>query len=312
MSMHIFGMILTNEGIYANNRGNTEGNTNTLQKVIKNGQQYSTVSSEAIRYAVREYWQMIDEGIVNRKAINHSKVEITDKTFENWPKYIDDDVLGFMKAQQETISRRGLLEITRAISIKPWYGEIMSNYASPGSNPSVKHMNPIPYSGEVHNTRYQYGFVITPAFLGCKAEYEENNKKINWVEKLNINAKKERLKQTLEAIINIRRVGGNHSRYLTDFSPDVIILRYTDDPAPRFLYCFEENEVGQISISSLISKIDSGDISAKEIVIGTSSGYEFLKPLVENKEVEKTGVKDSICKIMDRIKDDHLKLSKEK
>ena len=78
------------------------------------------------------------------------------------PSRLDDDVLGFMHASNDTVSRRAPLEVTRAISITPWTGEVMHNFASPGSNPARAGNDPIPYSVEAHHTRYQFGFALTP------------------------------------------------------------------------------------------------------------------------------------------------------
>ena len=44
MSKHLFGMILTHQGTYANNRGENEGNATTLQKVLRNGDLYTGVA----------------------------------------------------------------------------------------------------------------------------------------------------------------------------------------------------------------------------------------------------------------------------
>lgn len=57
MSKHLFGAIVTPHGIAANNRGENEGNLTTLQKVLWNGEVHSTVSAEAIRWAIRADWQ---------------------------------------------------------------------------------------------------------------------------------------------------------------------------------------------------------------------------------------------------------------
>lgn len=59
MSLHIFGAIVTGHGCAANNRGETEGNITTLQKLLWKGQVHTTVSAEAIRWALRYYWQNI-------------------------------------------------------------------------------------------------------------------------------------------------------------------------------------------------------------------------------------------------------------
>jgi CRISPR-associated protein Cst2 len=53
------------------------------------------------------------------------------------------------------------------------------------------------------------------------------------------------------ALFNLRGVAGNHARFLYDFSPEIIILRWTPDPAPRMLLCFDEDERGAISLARL-------------------------------------------------------------
>jgi CRISPR-associated protein Cst2 len=278
MSKHLFGMILTHQGIYANNRGENEGNATTIQKVLRNGEIYSTVSAESIRYALREGWQLAGHS-VNRRVVDHRSVEITDREFAKWAECLDDDILGFMHARNETLSRRGPLEITRAISVSPWRGEIMHNFASPGSNPSMTANDPIPYAVEVHDTRYQFGFAVTPEFFG--------QERLNERSQLDGSKKKERLRLVLEGLLSLRRVGGNHARYFTDYSPEVVVLRWTDDPAPRFLYCFEENELGSLSLGPLLKRIEGGDIEADEIIIGTALDIAYLRQSAK----EKSGVK---------------------
>jgi len=53
MSLHVFGAIVTANGTAANNRGLTEGNITTLQKLVWKGHVHTTVSAEAIRFALR-------------------------------------------------------------------------------------------------------------------------------------------------------------------------------------------------------------------------------------------------------------------
>ena len=72
----------------------------------------------------------------------------------------------------------------------------------------------------------------------------------------------------LESIRDLHRVAGNHSRYLYDFSPDAVVLRWTHDPALRLMYCFEQDEHGAITADSLLSRISSRDIDGSEVVVG--------------------------------------------
>ena len=54
MSTHVFGAVVTGYGTAANNRGDNDGgNTTTLQKILWKGDVHSTVSAEAIRWALR-------------------------------------------------------------------------------------------------------------------------------------------------------------------------------------------------------------------------------------------------------------------
>jgi CRISPR-associated protein Cst2 len=302
MTWHLFGTVLTHQGTYANNRGENRGATNTLQKVIRNGGQYTTVSSEAIRYALREGWQAerID---LNRTMPDHRSNVWQDRTFKNWQAYVDDDVLGYMHASEE-LSRRGIFEINRAISTTPWPGTIHRNFATPGSNPAVNSNDPIPYGIEVHHTRYQFPFALTPEYLGRVGETKKNGKKktASYKDLLSKDEKIKRVTYLLQGIQNLRRVGGNHARYMTDYSPEAIVLRWTTDPAPRMLYCFEEGEYGEISLKQLVRKLEGGDISATELFIGTNIEIKGIDELESKGVSVKKGVKAAITELLTRIK----------
>ncbi len=307
MTLHIFGVALTHEGTFSNNRGENEGNTNTLQKVIRNGDMFSTVSAEAIRYALRDGWQQGGETL-NRKTLDHRAVEYTDRDFAggSWSNRLDDDVLGFMHAKDDTVSRRAPLEVTRAISITPWTGETMHNFASPGSNPAVTGNDPIPYSVEVHHTRYQFGFALTPDSLGRERNSSES---------VHDNAERlRRIEATLSGLAGLRRVGGAHARYFADYSPEILILRMTTDPAPRMLYCFEPQEgSGDVSVRALEKKLGK-DIDPKELIIGAAMDISGLSDLATDKDGHITvespwkgaaltaGVKDAVKKCVERLK----------
>lgn len=282
MTMHLFGTILTHRAVASNNRGESEGTVSTLQKVIRDGHLFSTVSSEAIRYAIRESWEADEKLKLNRQLANDPPWK--DKDFKKPQDYIDCDVLGYMNAGTKTISRRGILELGRAVSTTPWPGTVSSHFASPGSNPSVKSDNPIPYQVEVHDTRYQFTFAMTPDSL--------------------LSEKALRTEKALLALQSPRRVAGNHARLLFDFSPEAIVLRWSTDPSPRIMFCFDEDEEGTLSLTKLKRRIDGGDIDGSEIIIGTS--IEGIKSWSELKELKGvkivSGVKAAITEVLSRIK----------
>ncbi len=259
MSMHIFGAFITPMGVAANNRGETEGNLTTLQKIIWDGRPHTTVSAESIRFALRRRLESFEE--CNRTFDEATRSnDWKDKTFAGWAKqdgktYIDDDLLGYMSAEaaaEENTKgsakvRRAVLEVSRAVSLTPWAGDFTFNAASPGATPSAakKGKNPVPYGTEVHATRYQYGIALTPERL----------------------AKSGRAANAIDSLCSLGPVAGNHGRFLFDFSPESVVFRITQDPAPRLLYCFSDHG-GQISFPQLLKKVASGDIDSSELIIG--------------------------------------------
>jgi CRISPR-associated protein Cst2 len=280
MTMHLFGTVITPQAVAHNNRGESEGTVSTLQKVIRNGDLYSTVSSEAIRYAVRESW-LADATLKLNRKVSHDGSEWEDKDFTKPEKFIDNDVLGYMHAKKETVSRRGILEISRAVSATPWPGTVSAHFASSGSNPAVAADNPIPYQCEVHDTRYQYTFAITPDAL--------------------LKDKKTRTEKTLLALQNLRRPAGNHARFLFDFAPEAVVLRWTTDPAPRVMFCFEQSETGSLKLDKLLKRVTGGDIDAKELVVGTADPIERLDELRVAGVSVYPGIKAAFTDILARV-----------
>jgi len=301
MSKYLYGLIVTPYGAAANNRGDNEGNITTLQKILWNGEVHTSVSAEAIRWAIRYYWQK--KGIpVNRRWDGEKDTHVwQDPGWSAWGSnskdksqtFIDDDVLGFMEAQAgaeegsdeledknaeldsikkalasaegeeakklkdnvkalnkeiknlkkgSATKRKGALEVTRAISLTPFAGDITFN-----SKSGEKSRTSL-YGTELHATRYQYAFAITPDSLRVK----------------------ERIYDVIDAVVGLSEVGGNQSRFLYDFSPDAIVLRWTDDFAPRILYGFTHDGAvaGSLAIPSITKKMDAGDINPAEVVIG--------------------------------------------
>lgn len=285
MTMHLFGTILTPQAVASNNRGESEGTVATLQKVIRDGDLYSTVSSEAVRYALRECWQD-DPKLAMARKVSHTGSIWTEgaKEFKEPAKYIDNDVLGYMHAKEDTASRRGILEVGRAVSVTPWPGTIDHHFASPGSNPSIATNDPIPYACEVHDTRYQYTFAMTPD--GLLAD------------------RYARTERTVRGLQNLRRVGGCHARFLFDFSPEAIVLRWTTDPAPRIMFCFDQDDRGHLSLKTLIRRIEGGDVQGDEVYVGTAiDGIPEMDKLRAAKVNVFPGVKAAVEAVLTKVKE---------
>lgn len=271
MSKHLFGIVCTQHGTAANNRGETEGNVTTLQKILWNGDVHTTVSAEAIRWAIRYFWQR--RGLtLNRQWQDERNIHTwEDPEFQQGAaRFTDDDVLGFMSAQKAreeanlaevaspgtrrqrtrgtTDLRRARLEITRAVSLTAWSGDVTFNAASIGATPSAARQGafPVPYATELHATRYQYGFALTPEDLADRG----------------------RALDVVDALVGLGEVAGNHARFLFDFSPESIVFRWTDDFAPRMLYGFQDAGNGRVHAETVLRRVRAGDIDPKELIVG--------------------------------------------
>ena len=295
MSLHVFANIVTPFGTAANNRGDNQGaHITPLQKLLWMGETHTTVSAEAIRFALR---RLLAE--TNRSWNEQSRAnEWKDWQFKGWADdskttYIDDDLLGFMTAEAAKEEgeagsanvRRAVLEVTRAVSLTPWAGEVTFNAASPGATPSAskgdnRSKNPVPYGTELHATRYQYGVALTPERLRDKS----------------------RAAKAIEALCNLGTVAGNHGRFLFDFSPDAVVIRLTQDPAPRLLYCFNTpNDGKNLSAHALLQRIKSGDIDKKELIVGVTEPDSALAKELRDGGIDPIGVKAACDQAVKRI-----------
>ena len=97
---YLFGTILTGEAVAANNRGDNLGNTTTLQKVFHNDDVHTSVSAEAIRFALRYRFQL--EGLSVNRSYDGERLTLQDEKRAGWNPdgdvFIDDDLMGFMDA----------------------------------------------------------------------------------------------------------------------------------------------------------------------------------------------------------------------
>src|SRR5438876_8256818 len=104
MSLHVFANFVTPFGTAANNRAETEGNITTLQKLLWMGQTHSTISAEAIRFALRRRLARMEKQGTNRtwnedmRRNEWQSGPEVDAEFARWADksyvgYIDDDLL---------------------------------------------------------------------------------------------------------------------------------------------------------------------------------------------------------------------------
>lgn len=245
MSQHLFATIVTSTAVAANNRGEGDGSTlSTLQKITRGNDQYTTVSAEAIRWGLREYLQNLDSDKVNRTFDPDKDIYNLKNERFSAKDFIDDDLFGYMDAKKgeknedATKKRRGALEVSRAISLDPFWGDIAF-----GSKGGTKGKTSI-HSSEVHCTAYQYTVALTPETLKDP----------------------KRAALMLDAIGAVRHVGGNHARFLYDFRPESIVIRVTPDPSPWIMDSFKR--MGDtVGCPKLLRLVEVGDVAPSELIV---------------------------------------------
>jgi CRISPR-associated protein Cst2 len=269
---YLYGTILTNEAVAANNRGDNLGNTTTLQKVFHNDDVHTSVSAESIRFALRHRFQL--ENLKTNRTYKSNKLEYVDEDRAYWftseEKLIDDDLMGFMdakaaKAEKEDDGEENIEETTdktkkkkpkgkrtvrssplatgRAVSLRPYRGEISFNAVS-GEKAKGKLSL---YAAEMHTTEYQYSFGLN----------------------LDDVVNKENIGHLIDAIIDPPQVAGNHARFAYDFSPYSVVFRVTNAHSSKIQNCFEHDDDNRtFTVARLIKRVESKDISANELIIG--------------------------------------------
>jgi CRISPR-associated protein Cst2 len=272
MSQHLFATIVTSTAVAANNRGEGDGSTlSTLQKITRGNEQYTTVSAEAIRWGLREYLQNLDADKVNRTFDPDKDVYNLKNERFSAKDFIDDDLFGYMDAKKgkdnedATTKRRGALEVSRAISLDPYWGDIAF-----GSKGGTKGKTSI-HSSEVHCT-----------------ETLKDPKRAALV---------------LDAIGAVRHVGGNHARFLYDFRPESIVIRVTEDPSPWIMDCFKRMG-DSVGCSRLVRLVEVGDVKADELIVGGEITDNVLyREQLEKLDVKVCrGVKEAIAAAKNLLK----------
>ncbi|MGC9505527.1 type I-B CRISPR-associated protein Cas7/Cst2/DevR [Baaleninema sp.] len=283
MSIHLFATIVTPTAVAANNRGEGDGSTlATLQTITRGNDQYTTVSADSIRWALREYFQHHYPDEINR-TFDPDRDQYTFKDEKcSAEKFIDDDLFGYMDAKKDknnknaTVKRRGALEVCRAVSLEPYWGDVAF-----GSKGGEKGKTSI-HQTQMHLTAYQYTIALTP-------EHLKNPERASFL---------------LDALVGVRHVGGNHSRFLFEFRPESIILRLTSDPSPWIMGCFKR--MGEdIGCPELERLIQAEDIPANELFVG---GKIAKTPYGQKLEGLGVRVFDGVKQAKDQVKE---QLSKE-
>lgn len=231
MNRNLFATVLTYAAPSSNYRGESEENRTVLQKLTKGGKEYSIISPESMRNALREMLAKVNPKWCNRSRLHsEEQLAVEFKEFPNAGKYADDFLLGYMVADKDAIKknsdnpakRDSIFRMNMAVALTPYRFNAVFHQSplnagkSPWKNASTSAL----IHREVAHTAYQYPFALSHA--DCAAQPE-------WTKAL------------LRAISELNQVAGGHARSYYEMSPASIIARLTPSLVAGFdTYGFDE------------------------------------------------------------------------
>lgn len=253
MNKNLFATILTYPAPSSNYRGESEENRTVLQKIAKGKQEYTVISPESMRNALRE--MLIKAGLpCNRTRLHdQDQLAVEFKEFPNSEKYADDFLFGFMVADNDAIKknkglpskRDSILRMNMAVALTPYrfdatfHQSPLNAGASPWKNSSTSAL----IHREVAHTAYQYPFAL--AYSDCKNKPE-------WVQAL------------IQAISQLSDVAGGHARSYYEMAPKSIVARLTSNLVAGYnTYGFNEQEE-----FIELTRINANDLPGDEFWIG--------------------------------------------
>jgi CRISPR-associated protein Cst2 len=296
--MNIFSTVLTHEMPASNCRTESEENKMVMQKITKNGEDYTVLTSESIRSALRETLAKYNLPMNRSRPILAEQAQpmVNFKESPNEDKYADDFLFGWMKADKkepekkitelsdknsETDDQVTLDQVTleqeteqetenKTKKTKKSKKDATITDAKQPKN--IRRESLIRVNLGVSLTPYCFNQHLHQSPGSLDVDIHKTNSALLWKEihytayqyawALDINEAKikpEWSKKLLQAIGELNHVGGNHSRQMFDSSPKSLIVRATSRLAPGFdLYGF--NSDGSWKEMDRIGK----DLPAKE------------------------------------------------
>ena len=236
-------------------------NISSIKKIqMADGSEYPYKSSQAIRHDLREQLAVLGEGLSEVKKAKQEKGAVT--TQGNPQEFIDDDLFGFMQADQETVKRTSPVRVSPLISLEPYRGELdfATNYmgAKIGVAPNI-------FESEIHSGFYRGTILIELDRIGVAdaATYKLD---------LNSAEKKRRVTVLLDAVQNLWGVG-RQSRFLADISPKFICAAILTVKNPIFLECLRVDKQGMVQHALIEATVKDFSTVIKDVVLGERKGF---------------------------------------
>ena len=272
---NLFATVLTYPAPSSNYRGGSEENRTMLQKLTIAGKDYSIVSPEAIRNALRE--MLIKVGLPHNRSRLHTEdqLAVAYKAFPDADKYADDFLFGFMVTDKDAIrknkakpaKRDSVLRLNMAVALTSYrYNAVfhqspLNAGGSPWKNASTSAL----IHREISHTAYQYPFALRQfdCLQGSGAK---------WTRAL------------LTAVGQLSDVAGGHARSYFEMAPASLVVRLTPSLVAGFnTYGFDET-----SNFPELNRIHTHDLPGDEFWVGGAIARNMASD--ERQRLEKENV----------------------
>lgn len=294
-SKNLFATVLTYPAPSSNYRGESEENRTMLQKITKGGKEYSIVSPEAMRNALRE--MLAKAGLPSNRSRLHNEdqLAVEFKSFPNAQEYADDFLFGFLVADKEAIKknkdkpakRDSVFRMNMAVALTPYRFNAVFNQSplnagkSPWKNASTSAL----IHREVAHTAYQYPFALAQSdcMIGNGPEWA---------------------KALLNAIGQLTDVAGGHARSYYEMSPASIVARLT----PNLVAGYDTYGFDEMGDFAELERINNNDLPGDEFWLGG----EIVRNMTadERTRLEGEGVKlyDNPQKLLADLSEEFMKV----
>lgn len=259
---NLFATVLTYAAPSSNYRGESEENRTVLQKISKGGHEYTVISPESMRNALRETLARWDLPTNRSRLHNEDQLAVAFKGYPDASTYADDFLFGYMVADKDAMKEMGkkkiptkrdsVLRMNLAVALAPYrfdatFHQSPLNAAGPGQKDAPWKNSPTSalLHREVAHTAYQYPFAL---HLGECAEGSGPA----WTRAL------------LKAISQLTDVAGGHARSYFEMAPRSVVARLTPSLVAGYdTYGFDEK--GEFPE---LKRVLADDLPAAEFWIG--------------------------------------------
>ncbi|MCC6557865.1 MAG: type I-B CRISPR-associated protein Cas7/Cst2/DevR [Polyangiaceae bacterium] len=253
---NLFATVLTYAAPSSNYRGESEENRTVLQKITKGNTEYTVISPESMRNALREILAGWGLPMNRRRLHQEDQLAVEFKEFPDAAKYADDFLFGFMVADDKAVKankgkpskRDSVLRMNLAVATTPYRFDATFHQSplNAGDSPWKNAASSALLHREIAHTAYQYPFALSGS--DC-AKVKDGPA---WATKL------------LRAIGQLSNVAGGHARSFFEMAPRSIVARLT----PSLVAGFDTYGFDDKGDFSELARIHAGDLPGKEIWLG--------------------------------------------